>query len=59
MSRRWMWVDRPSLAWLGYFGRRVSELPVLLAVSVRKGDPKARETAVTGGLRSAAPLFQR
>jgi hypothetical protein len=54
-----MWVDRPSLAWLGYFGRRVSELPVLLAVSVRKGDPKARETAVTGGLRSAAPLFQR
>jgi DNA-binding CsgD family transcriptional regulator len=42
------WVDRPSLAWLGYVARRVSELPVLLAVTVRQDDPAAREPAVTG-----------
>ena len=42
------WVDRPSLAWLGYVARRVAELPVLLAVTVRQDDPAAREPAVTG-----------
>jgi DNA-binding CsgD family transcriptional regulator len=42
------WADHSSLSWLGYLGRRISELPVLLAVSVREGDPGAREAAVTG-----------
>jgi DNA-binding CsgD family transcriptional regulator len=40
------WVDRPSLAWLGYFGRRVAELGVLVVVTVREGDPRSREPAV-------------
>jgi hypothetical protein len=36
------WADGSSLAWLGYFSRRVSELPALLAVSVREGEPGTR-----------------
>jgi hypothetical protein len=42
------WADHSSLSWLAYLGRRIGELPVLLAVSVREGDPGALETAVTG-----------
>ena len=41
------WTDHSSLSWLGYLGRRIGELPILLAVSVREGDPGALETAVT------------
>src|SRR5206468_3381900 len=40
------WVDGPSLSWLGYFGRRAAELPVLVVVSVREGDPLARASSV-------------
>jgi AAA ATPase domain len=40
------WVDSPSLSWLGYFGRRVAELPALVVVSVREGDPRTRAPAV-------------
>ena len=68
------WADRSSLSWLGYLGRRISELPILLAVSVREGDPGALEPAVTGlvgdsavehtalaplGLESVAALARR
>ena len=68
------WADHSSLSWLGYLGRRISELPVLLAVSVREGDPGARGAAVTGlvgdpavqhtalaplGLESVAALARR
>jgi AAA ATPase domain len=35
------WADGPSLAWLGYLGHRAAELPVLVVVSVREGDPAA------------------
>jgi DNA-binding CsgD family transcriptional regulator len=40
------WVDGPSLSWLGYFGRRAAELPVLVVVGVRDGDPLSRAPAV-------------
>jgi DNA-binding CsgD family transcriptional regulator len=40
------WVDGPSLSWLGYFGRRAVELPVLVVVGVRDGDPLSRAPAV-------------
>ncbi len=33
------WVDDPSLAWLGYLGRRAADLPLLLVLSLRWGDP--------------------
>lgn len=33
------WADDASLRWLGYLSRRVPELPVLLAVALRIGDP--------------------
>lgn len=33
------WADDPSLAWLGYLGRRVGGLPVLLLLGLRSGDP--------------------
>jgi len=68
------WADHSSLSWLGYLGRRISELPILLAVSVREGDPGALEPVVTGlvgdpavehtalaplGLQSVAALARR
>lgn len=40
------WLDGPSLSWLGYFGRRAAELPVLVVTSVREGDPLSRTPAV-------------
>lgn len=40
------WADGPSLAWLGYFGLRVGELPVLLVMTVRDGDPRTRDPAI-------------
>jgi DNA-binding CsgD family transcriptional regulator len=33
------WVDDPSLAWIGYLARRVADLPVVLFVGLRSGDP--------------------
>jgi predicted ATPase len=40
------WVDEPSLAWIAYLGRRAFELPVLVVVSVRDGDPARARPAV-------------
>ena len=48
------WVDGPSLAWLGYFGRRAAELPVLVAVGVREGDPLARASSVAAVINDPA-----
>jgi DNA-binding CsgD family transcriptional regulator len=33
------WVDDPSLAWLGYLGRRTPDLALLLVLGLRSGDP--------------------
>jgi DNA-binding CsgD family transcriptional regulator len=33
------WVDDPSLAWLGYLGRRAGDLRLLLALGLRSGEP--------------------
>jgi DNA-binding CsgD family transcriptional regulator len=33
------WADDPSLGWLGYLARRVSDLPLLLVLGLRSGDP--------------------
>ncbi len=32
------WCDSESLSWLGYLGRRIGELPVLVGVAVRSGE---------------------
>ena len=48
------WVDGPSLSWLGYFGRRAAELPVLVVVSVREGDPLARAPSVVAVVNDPA-----
>jgi hypothetical protein len=42
------WADGPSLSWLLYLGRRAPELAVLVAVSVREGDPRASAPAEAG-----------
>jgi DNA-binding CsgD family transcriptional regulator len=33
------WADSPSLAWIGYLGRRVVDLPLVLVLGLRSGDP--------------------
>lgn len=33
------WADDPSLAWLGYLARRADDLPVVLMLGLRSGDP--------------------
>ena len=45
------WVDDPLLAWLGYLARRVGDLPLVLVVGLRSGDPGAErvELAQLGG----------
>ena len=48
------WADGPSLAWLGYLGHRAAELPVLVVVSVREGDPAARAPAVAAVVNDPA-----
>jgi DNA-binding CsgD family transcriptional regulator len=48
------WADGPSLSWLGYFAVRAAELPVLLAVTVRTGDPRAGAPGVAGLLSDSA-----
>lgn len=47
------WADNESLRFLEYLGRRIEDLPVLVAASIRSGDPGA-ETALIAALRSAA-----
>lgn len=44
------WVDEGSLAWLGYLGRRCGELRVLVAVTLREGEPRGDRTELTGVL---------
>jgi DNA-binding CsgD family transcriptional regulator len=41
------WVDDPSLSWLGYLGRRVSDLALLLVLGLRLGDPDSRRLELT------------
>jgi DNA-binding CsgD family transcriptional regulator len=40
------WADIASLDWLAYLARRLEDLPVLLAVGVRAGDPDAGAPAL-------------
>ena len=40
------WADVASLDWLAYLARRLEDLPVLLALGVRTGDPGAGATAL-------------
>jgi DNA-binding CsgD family transcriptional regulator len=57
------WVDGPSLSWLAYLGPRTVELPVLVVVTAREGDPRTREPGVeailadAGGQRFALPVL--
>ena len=39
------WADPASARWLQYLAKRVADVPVLLAVTVRPGDPRAGERA--------------
>jgi DNA-binding CsgD family transcriptional regulator len=48
------WVDGPSLSWLGYLGPRAAELPILVVVTAREGDPRARAPAVEAVLSDSA-----
>src|SRR4029079_17339132 len=52
------WADRASLEVLTYVGRRIAELPVLLAVASRDDDPEAPSDllALLAGARTAAGL---
>ena len=58
------WVDAPSLSWLAYLAPRAAELPVLVVVTVRDGDPRARTTTLetvladTAHRLSLSPLSQ-
>jgi DNA-binding CsgD family transcriptional regulator len=40
------WADVASLDWLAYLARRLEDLPVLLAIGVRAGDPETDATAL-------------
>jgi DNA-binding CsgD family transcriptional regulator len=40
------WADVASLDWLAYLARRLDDLPVLLAIGVRAGDPGAGAAAL-------------
>ena len=48
------WADGPSLAWLGYIGHRAAELPLLVVVSVREGDPATRAPGVAAVVNDPA-----
>jgi len=48
------WVDSPSLSWLAYLGPRTVELPVLVVMTVREGDPRVRVPAVDAVLSNSA-----
>jgi DNA-binding NarL/FixJ family response regulator len=41
------WVDRPSLQFLAYLGRRRSGLPLLVAVALRSGERGGREELIS------------
>ncbi len=45
--------DAPSLRWIGFLARRVPELPALIALAVRSGEPGAEAPVLTD--LSAAP----
>ncbi len=47
------WADRPSLRFLAYLARRISDLPIALVATVRDGDPTPERRALAT-LRSAA-----
>src|SRR5580692_623580 len=52
------WADRASLDWLAYLARRLEDLPVLLALGVRSGDPGAAAAALEAiRAESAATLL--
>ncbi len=46
------WADRASLRFLAYLGSRISELPIVLVMSVRTGEPSLDQRALTS-LRDA------
>jgi len=48
------WVDGPSLSWLAYLGPRSAELPVLVVLTAREGDPRRRAPAVDAVLSDPA-----
>src|SRR5690242_1299703 len=52
------WSDRQSLEVLSYLARRIDDLPVLIVVAVRSGDPRAAtdQLSLLGGARSAFVL---
>jgi hypothetical protein len=41
------WVDDPSLSWLGYLARRVGDLPLVVVLGLRSGDPAGRRVELT------------
>ena len=47
------WADRPSLRFLAYLAERVAELPILLVVTARDGEPASDRRALMA-LRGAA-----
>ena len=42
------WADETSLRWLGYLIRRLEDLPILLALARRVGEPGINEDLLTG-----------
>ena len=52
------WSDRPSLQVLSYLARRIEELPVVIAVGARAGDPDAPSDLLSllGGVAAATVL---
>ncbi|MEU5051780.1 AAA family ATPase [Streptomyces sp. NPDC021096] len=40
------WADAPSLRWLGYLAKRLTNLRVTVVVAVREGDPGAEEPRI-------------
>ena len=42
------WIDDPSLAWLGYLGRRAGDLALLLVLGLRSGDPGGERGELAG-----------
>jgi DNA-binding CsgD family transcriptional regulator len=52
------WADRPSLEVLAYLARRITELPLLIAIGARADDPDAAADLLSliGGARAATVL---
>jgi DNA-binding CsgD family transcriptional regulator len=48
------WADAPSLSWLAYLAPRTVELPVLVVMTAREGDPRVRVPAVDAVLSDSA-----